>query len=65
MRDLSVGIPWIGSGAIGNPAFMSAREVSIAVDMVLDFAGEMEMMSPVYVLILENCQENSTDKLLL
>jgi hypothetical protein len=51
MRDSSVGIPWIGSGAIGNPAFMSAREVSIAVDMVLAFAGEMEMMSPVYVFI--------------
>ena len=46
-----MGIPWIGSGAIGNPAFMSAREVSIAVDMVLDFAGDMEMMSPVYAFI--------------
>jgi hypothetical protein len=36
IRDSSVGIPWIGSGAKGNPAFMSAREVSIAVDMVID-----------------------------
>ena len=35
IRDSSVGIPWVGSGAKGNPAFMSAREVSIAVDMVI------------------------------
>jgi hypothetical protein len=28
IRDWSVGIPWIGSRASGNPAFMSAREVS-------------------------------------
>ena len=36
IRDSSMGIPWIGSGAKGSPAFMSAREVSIAVDMVTD-----------------------------
>ena len=36
IRDSSVGIPWIGLGAKGNPAFMSTREVSIAVDMVID-----------------------------
>ena len=36
IRDLRVGIPWIGSGAKGNPAFMSAREVFIVVDMVID-----------------------------
>jgi hypothetical protein len=36
IRDLSVGVSWIGSGTKGNPAFMSARDVSIAVDMVID-----------------------------
>jgi hypothetical protein len=36
IRDSSLGIPWIGLGAKGNPAFMSTREVFIAVDMVLD-----------------------------
>ena len=36
IRDSSVGIPWISSGAKGNSAFMSTREVSIAVDMVID-----------------------------
>jgi hypothetical protein len=38
IRDSSVGILWIGSGAKENLAFMSARarEVSIVVDMVID-----------------------------
>jgi hypothetical protein len=36
IRDLSMGIPWIGLCEKGDPAFMSAREVSIAVDMVID-----------------------------
>jgi hypothetical protein len=35
IRDWSVGIPWIGLGAGGNPAFMSAREVSIRPDMLI------------------------------
>ncbi len=35
-RDSSVEIPWISLSVKGNPAFMSAREVSIAVDMVID-----------------------------
>jgi hypothetical protein len=34
MSDASVGIPWIGSGAVGNAALMLVREVSIRVDMV-------------------------------
>ncbi len=34
MSDASVGIPWIGSGAVGNAAFMLVREVSVRVDMV-------------------------------
>jgi hypothetical protein len=34
IRDTSVGIPWIGLGAVGKAAFMLVREVSIRVDMV-------------------------------
>ncbi len=35
MRDASVGIPWIGSGAAGKAAFMLVREVSDSADMML------------------------------
>ncbi len=35
IRDASVGIPWIGSGAAGKAAFMLVREVSARVDMVM------------------------------
>ena len=35
IRDASVGIPWIGSGAAGKAAFMLVKEVSIRVDMVM------------------------------
>jgi hypothetical protein len=35
IRDVSVGIPWIGSGAAGKAAFMLVREVSVRVDMVM------------------------------
>jgi hypothetical protein len=35
IRDGSVGIPWIGSGAAGKAAFMLVREVSVRVDMVM------------------------------
>ncbi len=35
MRDASVGIPWIGSGAAWKLAFMLVREVSNSVDMVI------------------------------
>jgi hypothetical protein len=35
IRDKSVGIPWIGSGAAGKAAFMLVREVSVRVDMVM------------------------------
>jgi hypothetical protein len=34
IRDTSIGIPWIGSGAVGKASFMLAREVSIRTDMV-------------------------------
>jgi len=34
MRDASVGIPWMGSGAAENAAFMLVREVSVVVVMV-------------------------------
>jgi hypothetical protein len=35
IRDASVGIPWIRSGAAGKAAFMLKREVSVRVDMVM------------------------------
>ena len=35
MRDASVGIPWMGSGAAGKAAFMLVREVSVRVDMMI------------------------------
>ncbi len=35
MRDASVGIPWIGSGAAGKAAFMHVREVSASADMMM------------------------------
>ena len=31
MRDASVGIPWIGSGAAGKAAFMLVSDVSVIV----------------------------------
>jgi hypothetical protein len=34
IRDVRVGIPWIGAGAVGKTAFMLVREVSIRTDMV-------------------------------
>jgi hypothetical protein len=34
IRDMSVGISWIGSGAVGKAVFMLAREVFIRADMV-------------------------------
>jgi hypothetical protein len=35
MRDASMGIPWIGSGAAWKLAFMLVREVSNSMDMVI------------------------------
>ena len=35
IRDTSVGILWIGSGAAGKAAFMLVREISDSVDMVI------------------------------
>jgi hypothetical protein len=34
IRDASIGIPWIGSGAVEKAAFMLVREVSVRVDTV-------------------------------
>ncbi len=34
IRDVRVGIPWIGVGAMGEAAFMLVREVSFKADMV-------------------------------
>jgi hypothetical protein len=35
IRDASLGIPWIGSGAAGKVAFMLVREVSVREDMMM------------------------------
>jgi hypothetical protein len=35
IRDVSMGIPWIGSGAAGKAAFMLVREISAVADMVM------------------------------
>jgi hypothetical protein len=55
IRDASVGIPWIGSSAAGNAAFMLVREVPVVVDMMIcqdrGEGGE--------VIFKENCQETS------
>jgi hypothetical protein len=34
IREASVGIPWIGSDAVGKAAFVLVREVSTRADMV-------------------------------
>ncbi len=35
MSDASVGIPWMGSGAVGKAAFMLVREISVNADMLI------------------------------
>jgi hypothetical protein len=35
IRNASLGIPWIGSGAVGKAAFMLVREVSVREDMMM------------------------------
>jgi hypothetical protein len=35
IRDASLGIPWIGTGAAGKAAFMLVREVSVREDMMM------------------------------
>ena len=57
MRDCRLGVPSMGSGAGGKPAFMSARVVSERVDMLVRWGGCHR--GNYYLLILENCQENS------
>jgi hypothetical protein len=34
ISNVSIGIPWIGSGAVGKAAFMLVREVFVRADMV-------------------------------
>ena len=55
IRDVSVGIPWIGSGAAGKAAFMLVREreVSAVADMVM-IPGRGKGYY-----IQRNCQETS------
>jgi hypothetical protein len=35
IRDASLGIPWIGSGAAGKAAFILMREISVREDMMI------------------------------
>jgi hypothetical protein len=35
MKDGSMGIPWIGSGAAGKAAFMLVREVTDSADIMI------------------------------
>jgi hypothetical protein len=48
IRDMSVGIPWIGSGAVEKAAIMLVREVSVRADMVnnkIDSDGEKKALT--------------------
>ena len=35
ISDVSVGIPWIGSGALGKAVFTLVREVSVSLDILI------------------------------
>ena len=50
ISDASVGIPWIGSGALGKASFMLVREVSVSPDMVILGRGGV-----LFCLFVENC----------
>jgi hypothetical protein len=54
IRDASLGIPWIGSGAAEKAAFMLVREVSVREDMMIP--GQEGL-----VLFLFFCRELSRD----
>jgi hypothetical protein len=54
IREASVGIPWIGSGAAGKAACMLVREVSAVADMVM-ITGR----GGGGIIFKENCQETS------
>jgi hypothetical protein len=54
IRDASLGIPWIGSGAAGKAAFMLVREVFFREDMMMP---RQEML----LLFLFICRELSRD----
>ncbi len=53
IRDASVGIPWIGSGAAGKAAFILVTEVS-AVAVIVMKPGQGGG-----IIFKENCQETS------
>ena len=56
MRDASVGIPWMGSGAAGKAAFMLVREVSVVIYMMIQCHRDRGGGG---VIFKENCQETS------
>jgi hypothetical protein len=47
IRDASLGIPWIGSGAAGKAAFMLLREVSVKEDMMMP--GQEGLLSFLFI----------------
>ena len=57
MRDASVGIPWMGSGAAGKAAFMLVREISVSADMMI--CCHRDRGGGDVIIFVENCQETS------
>jgi hypothetical protein len=49
--DANIGIPWIGSSALGKASFMLVREVSVSLDMVILERGG----GALFYLFVENC----------
>jgi hypothetical protein len=65
ISDASMGIPWMGSGAVARAALMLVREVSIRVVMVFKGSGEFVFGNKTVnwkggKIFVENCQETST-----
>ncbi len=54
IRDGSIVIPWIDSGAFGKAAFMLAREISVRADMVNIRSRQGEESSYLKGLILDS-----------
>jgi hypothetical protein len=51
--NASIGIPWIGSCAVGKAAFMLMREVSVRADMVNNRSRQGEESSNKWGLVLD------------
>ena len=62
ISDVSVGIPWIGSGALGKAAFMLVKEVPVSPDTVILERGGGRVL---FQLFVENCQETQQESQLI